>query len=128
MEEGREMPFTITGGNSNIPPGTYKAQLTGVQDGIPTEFGTARRWTWLVDVNGEGQELNDLTSENNGPKSKSFGYLEVLIGRKPVAGETIEDPTGKTVLLEIGEKNGWPKVSAVLPFAEPSQVEAGIPR
>lgn len=123
------MPFTITGGNNNVPPGTYKAQLVGVQDGIPTQYGTARRWTWLIDVNGKGEELNDLTSENNGPRTESFKRLEVLIGRKPVAGETIEDPTGKTVLLVITEKeNGWPKVAEVLPFVEPAQLEAGIPR
>lgn len=123
------MPFTITGGDNEFPPGTYKAQLVGVQDGVPTQYGTARRWTWLVDVKGEGKELNDLTSENNGPRTESYKRLEVLIGRKPVKGETIEDPTGKTVLLDIIEKdNGWPKVNQVLPFVEPSQVEAGIPR
>ena len=124
------MPFTITAGSGvQIPDGTYKAQLTGVQDGIPTQYGTARRWSWLLDVNGEGKELNQMTSENNGPQSVSFKQLEALIGRKPVAGETIEDPTGKTVLLEIKQgANGWPKVVAVLPYQQPLEMEPGIPR
>lgn len=124
------MPFTITAGSGvNIPDGTYKAQLTGVQDGIPTQYGTARRWSWLLDVNGTGQELNQMTSENNGPQSVSFKQLEALIGRKPVAGETIEDPTGKTVLLTIKQgDNGWPKVASVAAFVSPTEVEAGIPR
>lgn len=122
------MPFEITGG-SNVAPGTYKGQLIRVEAGIPTSFGNARKWYFLVDVNGSGEELTALTSENTGPQSKTYGWLTALLGRAPQAGETIEDPTGKTVLIQV-EKNekGFPKIVAVLPHVEPQQVEAGIPR
>lgn len=123
------MPFTIGANKGSIPDGTYKAQLIGVQDGIATKFGTARRWSWLLDINGEGKELEQLTSENNAPGTVSYKQLEALIGRKPVVGETLEDPTGKTVMLTIKAKdNGWPGVDSVTPIVEPVQVEAGIPR
>lgn len=122
------MPFEITGG-SKIEPGTYKAQLTRVESGIPTSFGNARKWYFLADVNGEGEELTALTSENTGPQSKSYQWLTVLLGRAPSAGETIQDPTGKTVMVQV-EKNdkGFPKIVALIPIVEPVQVEAGIPR
>jgi len=124
------MPFTIgTGGAPNIPDGTYKAQLLRVEDGIPTKFGNSRKWYWLIDVAGTGEELSQLTSENTAPGTVSYRQLVALTGREPAVGETIEDPTGKTVLMDIKRKqNGWPGVEAVRPFVAPTEVEAGVPR
>lgn len=123
------MPFTITQNGPNIPDGTYKAQLLRVEDGIPTAFGTARAWYFLVDVDGTGEELKQLTSENTGPSSKSYKWLTALLGREPQVGETLEDPTGKTVLADIERnKKGFPAIGEMRAIVEPTQVEAGIPR
>lgn len=122
------MPFEISGGTS-ITPGTYKGQLMRVESGVPTSFGNARKWYWLVDVNGQGQELSVLTSENTGPQSKAYRWLTALLGREPQAGERIEDPTGKTVMLTVGTNaKGFATIEGVTAIVEPQQIEAGIPR
>lgn len=120
----------------DIEPGTYKAQLLGtsIKDGgkftspsNPT--GSYRVWDWLIDDGKEGTAFTDTTSINNGPKSVSYQRLTALLGRAPQAGEKIEDPTGKTVMLQIGRKeNGFPKVEAVIAFVEPQQSLPGVPR
>lgn len=122
------MPFTI-GGGSNIAPGTYKGQLTRVESGIPTAFGTARKWYFLLDVDGKGEELSAMTSENTGPQSKAFRWLKALTGRVPQAGEVIDDPVGKTVMIEVTHNDkGFATVGDLIPIVEPVQTEAGIPR
>ena len=124
------MPFTISAGSGpNIPEGTYKAQLIRVESGVPTSYGSARKWYFLVDVNGTGEELAQMTSEATGPSTKAFKWLSALLGQEPQVGTTIEDPTGKTVLVDIApNQKGYPAIQDMRPFVEPAQVEAGLPR
>lgn len=128
--------FDIPKPQVEIPPGTYKATLLGVQVKSGGQFkdpeknpdGSYRMWDWLVDVNGEGVEFSDTTSLNNGPKTVSYQRLTALLGEAPQAGKSYDPPTGKTCLLQIVKKdNGYPKVEFVLPYVEP-QTEAGLPR
>lgn len=123
------MPFTIDPPKgANIPDGTYKAQLMNVASS-EGQFGTQREWFWLVDVNGAGEELKAISSANTSPGSKAYKWLTALLGRAPVTGETIEDPTGKTVMLVIAKnQKGYPAIADVLPIVQPQQVEAGLPR
>lgn len=123
------MPFTIDPPKgANIPDGTYKAQLMNVNS-TTGQFGAQREWYFLVDVNGKGEELKAFTSANTSPSSKAFKWLSALLGRTPQTGETIEDPTGKTVMLVIAKNDkGYPAIVDVMPHVEPVQVEAGIPR
>lgn len=123
------MPFTIDPPKgANIPDGTYKAQLLSVGSSNG-QFGVQREWFWLVDVNNVGEELKAFSSGNTSPGSKAYKWLTALLGRAPQTGETIEDPTGKTVMLEIAKnEKGYPAIQAVLPIVEPVQTEAGIPR
>lgn len=129
------MPFEIPDA-PDFPPGTYKAQLAGVQvkdggtfKGPNNPTGAYRVWDWLIEKDGELQPLSVTSSINTGPRSTSYAWLTALLGRAPQAGEKIEDPTGKTVVLQIGKKeNGYPKVEAVLPFVEPQQALPGVPR
>lgn len=123
------MPFTIPE-QKDIPDGSYPAVLENVSE-APGQFGTQRRWTWLIEV---GQEIiphTTLTSGNTGPRSTSYGFLKALIGRDPQPGETIADPTGTRVLVTITHNDkGYPKVSAVSPFQQPQMSAAmeGVPR
>ena len=122
------MPFEIPQG-VQIDPGTYRAQLEKVEPYTHPTYGDGRKWHWIVDVEGEATPLSVITSGNTGPQSKSYQWLTALLGRSPQAGETIQDPTGKTVLLAIGKnEKGFPKVDSVMSLVEPTQVEAGIPR
>lgn len=122
------MPFEIPTGTP-IEPGNYTAMLERVEVDPGGSFGSFRKWHWIVDVNGEATPMTALTSENTGPQSKSYQWLTALLGRTPQAGEKIEDPTGKRVVLTI-EKNakGFPTVVLVAPFSEPQQVLPGTPR
>jgi len=121
------MPFNIPESWTH-PDGTYTATLERVEE-QPSQWGTSRKWHWLVAVGQELIPMSDLSSANTGPQSESYKRLTALLGRSPKSGEQIEDPTGTRVLLTI-EKNdkGFPKVIAVAPYSEPQQVLDGIPR
>ena len=130
--------FEIPEATSDIPPGTYKATLLGVTVKSGGKFvtpqnpdGRYRVWDWGVEVPGEAelQPFSDTTSLNNGPKTNSYARLTALLGKAPQAGEKLDAPTGKTVMLQISQKeNGFPKVDAVLPYVNPQQELPGIPR
>ena len=126
---------------SDLEPGTYKAQLLGVTVKSGGKFvspqnpeGKYRLWDWAVEKAGDNGEVelvpfSDTTSLNTGPKTNSYARLTALLGKAPQAGETIETPTGKTVMLQIVRKeNGFAKVEAVLPFVDPQQTLPGVPR
>jgi hypothetical protein len=121
------MPFTIPESWTQ-PDGTYTATLERVEE-IQTQFGTGRRWHWLVAVKEELLPMSDLTSANTGPQSESYKRLTVLLGRAPKSGEQIQDPTGIRCLLTIAKKeNGFPKIIALAPYTEPQQILEGVPR
>lgn len=126
---------------STLEPGTYKAQLVGTAIKSGGKFvspvnpeGKYRVWDWAVEKDGANGEkelvpFSDTTSINNGSKTKSYARLTALLGTAPKAGDKIEDPTGKTVLLQIVEKeNGFSKVEAVIPYIDPQQTLDGVPR
>ena len=130
------MTFKISSPPPQIDPGTYKAQLAGssiktggkfVSDKNPT--GDYRQWEWLVEVPGKDlQSLSDNTSLFTGPASETYKRLTALLGRAPVAGEEIENPVGKTVLLTISRKdNGYAKIDLVSPYVDPQQTVPGVP-
>jgi hypothetical protein len=130
------VPFKIDKGAPDIPPGNYKAQLAGTQIKSGGKFkspdnpdGEYRIWDWLVEKDGELVPFSDTTSIGTTPKTVTFARLTALLGRTPEVGEEIEDPTGKTIVLQIGKKeNGWPKVDSVGPYVDPQQTLPGVPR
>jgi hypothetical protein len=126
----RIMPFTIDPPKgSNIPDGTYKAQLISVESGIESKFGKMRKWHFLVDVNGTGEDLAGLTSEATGPGTKAYQWLTALLGEAPQVGKTVDEPFGKTVLIDVAaNEKGYAQIQDMRPFVEPTQVEAGLPR
>jgi hypothetical protein len=122
------MPFKVSE-TQGVPPGQYKGQLIRVEDAGVGQYGPQRKWFFLVDVNGEGQEHMEWTSTNVSPKSKAYKYLKGLLGRDLQAGEEIDDPVGKTAILNfIAKPNGYSSLDSIVPIVEPVQAEAGIPR
>lgn len=120
------MPFEITG--TSVPDGTYTATLEKVETD-QGQFGTYRKWHWLVQVNDQLQSLSSITSANTGPQSKSYLWLQAIMGRALQAGEKIEDPTGSRCVLTIGtNEKGFSTVLTVAPYTEPQQTIPGIPR
>jgi hypothetical protein len=126
------MPFVIKGPSITINDGTYPAVLESVTtepSQNPSIPGDVRRWTFLVEHDGKVEPLEALSSDATSPRSKVYAWLTALIGREPKAGETIEDPTGARCLLQITHnEKGFPKVSNVMPYAEPQQTIEGLPR
>lgn len=130
------MTFEIPQDQTDIPDGTYKAQLLGTSIRSGGKFtspqnpdGNYRVWDWAVEVGGEIVPLSDTTSINNGPKTVAYARLTALLGKAPQAGDKIEDPTGKTVVLTIGHKeNGFNKIEQVGAYVDPQQTLPGVPR
>lgn len=122
------MPFEIEASGPDIPDGTYPAVLESViQD--KGQFGDFRKWTWLVEKDGQVIPLTCYTSAKTGPQTDSYRLLTGLIGKQPQIGERYEDPTGTRVLVTIvRNKKGFPKVESTQPFSEPQQVLPGVPR
>ena len=123
------MPFQITGPSLEIVDGIYPATLEKVEEYKHDTYGDGRKWHWLIEHDGTIDSLSSITSNNTGPKSKTYAYLEALTGRPLKAGEQIEDPTGTRILLQITHNDkGFPQVAAVLPYVEPQQALPGLPR
>jgi hypothetical protein len=129
------MPFEITAGGPDIPPGTYKGTLESVTieqatvgfNGQPPD--KYRLWSFLIDVDGTLVPISATSSMGTSPKTKSYAWLTALLGTAPQSGETIEDPIGKMVLITVSKgDNGFPKVQSLTAYVEPAQAQPGIPR
>jgi len=122
------MPFEIEASGPDIPDGTYPAVLESVIEDTG-QFGKFRKWTWLVEAGDKIEALTTYSSAKTGTQTKSYRFLEGLLGKSPQVGERFEDPTGTRVLVQIvRNKKGFPDVDAVLPYTEPQQVMPGVPR
>lgn len=126
------MPFEIQAGGPDIAPGTYKATLEKVEIGEGTfngNTGPIRVWHFLCDVNGTLVPISATSSMGTGPKTKAYAWLTALLGEAPKAGETVEDPIGKMVLLTVTRKeNGFPKIEQLTAYVQPATVAGDIPR
>src|SRR5262245_35676166 len=119
------MPFNVP---DTIADGTYRATLQSVTE-EPGQFGTMRKWHWLLDVEGKLVPYTQFTPATTGPGTTSYKQLTVLLGRAPQSGETIEDPTGVTVLLTVkANEKGTPKVDNLAPYVAPQTTVDNVPR
>jgi hypothetical protein len=126
------MPFTVTE-NTGIPAGTYTGMLEAVSETtISSEFGKDQemfRWDFQVNVNGALQPINALSTKRIGPGSKTRKWLEALLRRPLLVGETIDDPVGANALIVIGpNKKGYSSILDVLPAPQHEEVLPGVPR
>ena len=118
-----EIPTTV-----EIADGTYTAVVEAIEP-IQTSFGASRKWSFLVEHDGKVDSISTITSNNTGPKSKAYAFLQGIHGRPLRAGEKIADPTGTRVLVTIGHnEKGFPTVTAVARHEDPQQTIEGLPR
>ena len=117
------MPFDEQVGNSGfIEDGTYIAKLIRFEDAPAQDFGPGMKWVfWLweeatktpiVDGNQEMYEFFQFSSASLAPKSKARPWMEALVGRALVEGESsaalAAEATGKSAraVLENVLKDG----------------------
>lgn len=113
--------FVIEGAPA-IDPGTYPATLTNLSKKTFQADGEERTiviWEFGIEVDGQGQTIEGVTSKATGPKSKAFGWLVALLGAtKVTTGDRFRrsDLIGRECLVEVGPdpKSGWPKVHDVM--------------
>jgi hypothetical protein len=118
-----EIPTTV-----EIADGTYPAVVESIESGTGS-FGPQRKWSFLVEHDGKIDSISAITSGNTGPRSKAYAFLSGLLGRAPLAGEKIDDPTGTRCLVTITHnEKGFPTIGAVAPYQEPQQTLPGVPR
>jgi hypothetical protein len=122
-----EMTMTV-GAIPIVPDGTYPATLIGLEDfeapdfNNPEDTKTLRRWTFgldgEVDVDGNPAEIDGVSSTALGPRSKAYGWIEALLGRKLEKGETVTRSSllNKTCLVTVEQNDdGYSKIAAVVP-------------
>lgn len=124
-----EIPTTV-----EIEDGTYPAVVEAIEPTEHATFGKGRKWSFLVehtaaDGTSKVDSISTITSSNLGPRSKAYAFLSGIEGRPLKAGERVDDPTGKRVMVTIGHNDkGFPTVTAVAAFQEPQQTLPGVPR
>ena len=122
-----EMTMTV-GAIAIVPDGTYPATLIGLEDFEAPDFNnpednkTLRRWSFgltdEVDVDGNPAEIDGVSSTALGPRSKAYGWIEALLGRKLEKGETINRSMllNRECLVQVAQNDdGYSKIAAVLP-------------
>jgi hypothetical protein len=115
----------------NIAAGTYPGVVLAVE---PVRIDTADepakpllRWTFAIDVDGTGEEIDALSSRNTSPRSKPYAWTAALLGRVPTAGERIKlaDLSGRKCLVSVElDDNGYPKVAAIVAAPKPAKAPA----
>jgi hypothetical protein len=123
----QDMTMTV-GAVPIVPDGSYPATLIGLEDydapdfNNPEDTKTLRRWTFgldgEVDSDGNPAEIDGISSTALGPRSKAYGWIEALLGRKLEKGETIS----RSQLLNLtcyvkveANDDGYSKITAVIP-------------
>lgn len=123
----QEMTMTV-GAIAIVADGTYPATLIGLEDfeapdfNNPEDTKTLRRWTFgldgEVDVDGNPAEIDGVSSTALGPRSKAYGWIEALLGRKLEKGETVtrSQLLNQNCLVKVEQNaDGYSKIVAVLP-------------
>ena len=122
--------FDVSG--AKIAPGIYQGMLEKVEvlpSPDPRYPGDFRKWHFLLNVGTELLPITATSSLNTGTRSKSYIWLSAILGRALRAGEHIDDPVGKRVMITVADnEKGYSTIMALAPFTEPEQVVPGVPR
>ena len=104
--------IVIGGDMEDIPEGTYPATLQSIETKESVAFGEFRAWDFKLD---SGSVVGGATSMSTGSKSKGGKWIAALLGRKPDKGESVQLVGRPCLVVVVENKDGWPKVDAVLP-------------
>ena len=123
----QEMTMTV-GAIATVEDGTYPATLIGLEDFEAPDFNnpednkTLRRWSFglndEVDSEGNPAEIDGVSSIALGPRSKAYGWIEALLGRKLEKGESItrSQLLNKECLVKVEQNDmGYSKITGVIP-------------
>lgn len=119
-------------------PGQYLGDFKRHEDGPASAFaddnGVSKptvRWVWqlfdlsgkpVLDSEGKPAEVDGLTSQSTGPKSKAYVWFNAHLGRNLQTGEDMEKASAECVgkrvmLLFIPSGDNQSRLSVVLPYS-----------
>lgn len=108
-----------------VPAGTYQGTFEGIEEKESKRDGAPYlRWQFTVRTPAGNKDVSGVSSTNTGPKSKAYGWLSGLLGRKPQPDELIDDEAlaGAACLVVLEENDdGFSNVTDVLPPARLSE-------
>ena len=108
---------------SELEPGTYPASLAALSQkriNVRGEDSDVFEWVFHIPVQDGGDPIpvNGLTSTMTGPKSKTWAFLQALLGPQAVEpGKQFgpDDLVGKEALVNVElNANGYPKVTGIV--------------
>jgi hypothetical protein len=102
---------------STVPAGTYSATFAGLEAKESREGNPYYRWSFEAQTADGVREVSGVSSQNTGPKAKSYRWLAGLIGRKPTPDELIDESAliGQACLVVVEENDdGFGNVVEVL--------------
>ena len=106
-----------------VTPAIYDAEFGGITDG-PDTYGPSWSWRFYLYTGGNAtSDVDGLTSQNFGSRSKAYKWASVLLGRQPAAGEIIDfDALAGTkckVAVSINDR-GYNVIDEVYPADQPA--------
>jgi hypothetical protein len=104
---------------STVPAGRYQATFEGIEERTSKRDGAPYyRWTFAARTADGVKDVSGVSSTNTGPKSKAYGWLAGLLGRKPQPNELLEASAlvGRPCVVVLEENDeGFANVAEVQP-------------
>jgi hypothetical protein len=106
---------------ATVPAGTYQGSFEGIEEKTSKRDGAPYyRWAFTVATAEGSKDVSGVSSINTGPKSKAYGWLSGLLGRKPLPDELLDETAlvGRPCIVVLEENDeGFANVAEVLPPA-----------
>jgi hypothetical protein len=112
------------------PAGTHPAVFDAIEQRTSREGAPFWRWAFTVQTPDGTRAISGASSTNTGPKSKAYRWFTALLGRKPVANETLgSNLAGRACMVVIVEgDDGYTDLEDVLPaFGVVEQTAMNLP-
>src|ERR1044072_8832665 len=91
-------PLTVGEYTPLVPPGTYEATITAVEEAVSKVDGSHfRRWDFTLD---DGRTVTATSSMAFSAKSKAGEWMSAILGRTLVKDESIE-PVGMRCTISV---------------------------
>ncbi len=122
------MQLTIKGA-AGVAPGSYQARFSGIEEKESREGAPYFRWTFAADGPEGVRDVTGASSTNTGPKANAYRWLQALLGRAPVADESldIEALIGRFCTIVVEENSaGFANVVEILPQVRMTDESVGI--